>query len=431
MTRRLLTAFVALIGLAVASIAGPAAANRSRPPAVFHTPPLFAKRSEQIILKFDAVCDCYPPGNVFVRATGAASFDEFPLDHGVFLGTVGIRVPVKYTRGEGFDYYARIGGRLVPAGGAAAPHHVWVVRHWTTIRLGVHRFGHASGTGRVVFRAPWGRGPRALGHDRYDVLFGPSAFDVAGDGSLTVLDRVNRRLVTAGPWGRRLTEIRFDSAVSGDMTLGPDGTAYVLEPMPTSWHRGRGTVDRRPGIVRAYRGGHLVWTQRLAEMSLTLRMGAEGPVFFGADSEMWLPVARAGQPLGVEQQRQGATDGLTLPGGAEVVTWRRDHVIRVAIVKGSSIVGAWRVVTETNFGRVQLAAPLEDGLRIVTDVWSGKLNAREFQELRLTSGALSGGSVGRALRAETDYPDNVRLAGRNLYQLETFRAGVVIRVFRL
>ena len=81
---------------------------------------------------------------------------------------------------------------------------------------------------------------------------GPSAFDVAPDGTVAVLDQVNDRLVMYGSGtAPRYVPIAFTGG-EGDLALGADGTAYVLDQAPEP-------------IVRSYApsGAQLVTTSRL------------------------------------------------------------------------------------------------------------------------------------------------------------------------
>src|SRR5205823_813851 len=107
----------------------------------------------------------------------------------------------RYTLGAGFDYHALIDDGLgrtasLPAGADDAPQHVWTVSSSAVVALGPAAFGRTRAPDAIVARAGWGKGDRELGLSagREQARIGPSAFDVAPDGSVVVLDQVNQRL---------------------------------------------------------------------------------------------------------------------------------------------------------------------------------------------------------------------------------------------
>ena len=164
---------------------------------ILHTPPLLARVGKAVDLSFGVVCGvvddepggrCTPHGTVFVRAAGETGFRQLPLETepGGLLSAV---VPAAEAE-RGFDYYAAIeNGRgqnsTLPEAGAAAPQHVWPLETWTTIDVGAPRFGEFQAPSSIAGRFGWGKGDGALGLDsgREQSRIGPSAFDVAPDGS--------------------------------------------------------------------------------------------------------------------------------------------------------------------------------------------------------------------------------------------------------
>src|SRR6202011_2127914 len=83
----------------------------------------------------------------------------------------------------------------------------------------------------IAVRAGWGNADRRLGlsRGREQSRIGPSAFDVAPDASIVVLDQVNQRLVVyprrAAP---RHLPIPFTGG-EGDLAVGRNGAIYVLD----------------------------------------------------------------------------------------------------------------------------------------------------------------------------------------------------------
>ena len=175
----------------------------------------------------------------------------------------------------GISYYAVVGdgagnSMTVPAAGEAAPQRAWTMPALTQVSLGAHAFGRAKKPHSRVVTATWGSGQGALGilAGRELVRIGPSAFDIDVDGTVVVLDQVNDRLARypAGGHAPTYTPIAFAGG-EGDLALGADGTAFVLD-------------QSAEPVVRSYaRSGALrstaVVTGTGADM---LRTGPAGPI---------------------------------------------------------------------------------------------------------------------------------------------------------
>lgn len=174
-----LGAAAVLLGVAVtsAAVAGSSAAPERALRDVLHSPPLLVERSAAVPLAFDAVCQsdalgapCALSGTVYVRPAGAQQYAALALrtrGDAALLASL----PPGATAGDGFAYYAvvREGGgdsMTVPAGGAAAPFHAWVVPSATDVTLGVHRFGDTRRPDRALVHAPWARFRLARAVDR-------------------------------------------------------------------------------------------------------------------------------------------------------------------------------------------------------------------------------------------------------------------------
>ncbi|MBD0330168.1 MAG: hypothetical protein ICV64_08710 [Thermoleophilia bacterium] len=344
--------------------------------------------------------------------------------------TLSAALPAAYVHGGAVEYYAVVeadsGESLtLPPAGAAKPQRATVVPSWIPVELGPHRFGAARAPARVVARAGWGDGAGELGLDSgpEQSRIGPSAFDVAADGSLVVLDQVNRRLARFRPAGRAVehTAIPF-SGGEGDLALAPDGTAHVLD---------EGGHERGP-VVRSFaRSGEAVATAPLAAPSADmLRMAPSGPVAHAYPFELWLPTADGRTPLEAAAQRRLARAGRPVGAGTEVVVRASAAEARFALVRGEQVVRAWRVTSPTALGEVQLAEPRGNGLLVVVRVWTE--TEAEFRVLELTPAGLGASfSVARAEWAESAPLSRFRVHGDRVYQLRTTPQGAQIVEFDL
>ena len=231
---------------------------------VLHTPPLLVARGQRVNVRYDVVCQsnglgepCELSGNIFVRRNGEFGYRRIPL-----VASEGSALTAALdgvAAGEGFSYYAIVedasGSTItVPAGGAAAPQRAWVVPAMTVAPLGTHAFGHPRRPDSRSMTASWGSGTNAFGliTGRGQVAIGPSAFDVAPDGSITVLDQVNDRLAVYSQGRVRYEPIVFAGA-EGDLAIGADErrTSSTLGPRRRSGH------TRRQALPPASRGSQV------------------------------------------------------------------------------------------------------------------------------------------------------------------------------
>jgi hypothetical protein len=406
---------------------------------VAHTPALLVSRGEETVLKYTAVCapderapsPCLAEGTLFVRGVGDSAFTQLQLTQAGGR-TMSVRVPTRYLNGRGFDYYAVIDSQrgdsvTIPAGGAAAPEHTWTVPRWTSVDLGAHAFGRTRSFDDTVVSASWGNGEHALGLDGgpQQSRIGPSAFDVGADGAVTVLDQVNRRLVTysrVAPDAPRHVPIPFEGG-EGDLALGYDGTAYVLD---------QGGSGSASSLVRTISSeGQLVSTAALAQRSADMiRMGPTGPVVHAYPAEEWLPTGRANPPLNRQEQLAGASSGRPVTGGRQVFVDASPSEGRFALVAADGVVNAWRITSVTDLGEVQLAEPFAGGLLVVLRLWTE--TQAEFVVLRLTAGGLDNQfSVDRAEWAESAALSRFRLSGDSLYQLRSAPDGLQIVTYNI
>ena len=429
----------ALVGATILTVNVIGASSPMRPPAgtgsfgeILHTPVLLARAGEPVRLRYDLVCGvprfepgggCSPSGSVFVRPAGRAEFTERPLRRdreGLLSATVGASEAA-----GGFDYYARIdNGRgqsaELPGGAPDAPHHVWPVESWTKVDLGTARFGRTRPRDSVVASFPWGKNDRAAGLDSgpEQSRIGPSAFDVSADGSVVVLDQVNRRLAIVRAGSRPAhVPIAFEGG-EGDLAVARDGTIYVLDASGTP-------------MVRSFTaGGYPIAATRLAERTADMvRVGPTGPIVHAYPSEMWLPTGAAAPPLTPVQQLGAAEPARPVEDGFVVVR-ATDEEALLALVRSDRVAQAWAVRSATRLGEVQLAERYGGGLLVVVRVWTEK--KAEFRVLRLTSTGLAESfGVDRAEWAESASLSRFRLHGTTLYQLRSTPSSTEIATFEI
>ena len=423
-------AAVGMIVLAVGAVGAatsPEAALRD----VLHAPPSLVEQGRSIELRYDVVCQadgfgkpCTPAGSVFVRQGGELEYQRIALAAagGTVLAAT-VDVPA-----QGVAYYAVIddgagSSMTVPTAGAAAPQRAWAVPVLTPVNLGTHTFGLARKPDGRAVTAKWGAGAGALGllTGRELARIGPSTFDVDGSGNVVVLDQVNERLARypAGGGTPSYTGIPFAGG-EGDLAVGEDGTAYVLD-------------HGAEPVVRSYApSGALAATTDVhgtgADM---LRSGPAGTFLHGYPGDMWKPVGGgAGALLEPAQQAAGARPGRLAAGGVEVVVRGGPNEALFALARGDRVVRAWRVSSPSTLGEIQLAEPFGNGMLVVLRVWTP--TKAEFVALVLSPRGLARSFVIDASQwAEAAALGRFRLEGKTLYQLRSTSAGAEIVTFDL
>jgi len=394
---------------------------------VLHTPPLLARQGDRVSLRYDVVCQadgfgkpCALAGDVFVRRAGEIAYRPSRLAP---VGESGLTAAVDVPAG-GLSYYAVIedgaGNSItVPASGAVAPQRAWAVPEFTFTSLGEHVFGRARKPDGRALAAPWGSGSGALGliTGREVARIGPSTFDIARDGTVVVLDQVNDRLAVYAPGAApRYVPIAF-SGGEGDLALGADGTAYLLD---------QGTEP----VVRSYApsGGQIAVTNVAGSGADMLRAGSSGVLLHGYPGDMWLPVGGSGGLLQPSQQAAGARPGLPAAGGTEVVVHASRREALFALAQEDRVLRAWRIASGTNLGEIQLAEPYGDGLLVVLRVWTSQ--RAEFVALVLSPAGLAGSfAVDSAEWAESAALGRFKLDGGRLFQLRSTATGAEVVTF--
>jgi hypothetical protein len=404
-----------------------------------HVPPLLTVPGERVTLRYAIVCPspgdtpfggapCDAGGDVYIRAGSSGPFARLPLRRtdDSLNGRYVLDVPPAIAGSpEGFSYYAVLrdeatgAAMTLPAGGADAPQRSLPLLRPVTIELGLHRFGSTRVAEDRVVEAPWGGalGQAGLSAPPGGLRIGPSSFDVAADGTVVLLDGVNSRLER---WSRgRVSAVAADlDGGVDDLAVAADGSAYVLD--------GRG----RPPLLRHLgRDGRLIAAEPVAERTWSqLRLGPDGPVVQQEPSEQWL---RAAPGLGRTAKSRSGRPGRPLADGSEIVVLRTAvGELRLARVVGGRVRAAWRILSDTPLGEVQLAQP--SGNRLVVVVKTYTDTADEFVVLILDGrGVARQFSVPSSQWAASAALARFRLVGPSLYRLGSTADGAFVDRYEL
>ena len=406
-----------------------------------HIPPVLTRAGEPVTLRYAIVCaprddgePCDGTGSVFVRRGQSGPFRQLTLTRGEDSseGRYFVDLPQEIASSrQGFSYYAILrdgasGAEVtLPTGGSAAPQQSVPLGNATEIALAAHLFGHDRAPDERVVAASWGSevGEVGLAGSRGLGFLGPSSFDVAADGSVAVLDQVNRRVQHWSQEGVKATNLEVSGGLA-DFALEPGGAMDILEPP--------NRVSPAP-VLRSFRNdGELRWTQRLSDRTWAkLAVGPTGPVVQQQPSEQWLPVAEHGAALDRVAQAGRGRPGRPFTDGREIVVERvGSGELRLAILVGAMVVRSWRITSATPLGEVQLAEPLGSRLVLVMKTYTGERS--EYVVLVLArSGIVNSFAVESLEWAESAPLARFRLAGSSLYRLGSMRAGLFVDRFDL
>jgi hypothetical protein len=397
-----------------------------------HVPPLLTLPGESVTLRYAIVCPasdaapfagtCDASGDVYIRAGSSGPFTRLPLrrTEDSTEGRYAVDVPASIAGShEGFTYFAVLRNNdtgatvTVPSGGADAPQRSLPLDHAATVRLGAHRFGEVRHAEERVVAAPWGSavGEVGLGGSPGGLRMGPSSFDVAADGTIVVLDGENSRLER---WTTRaVSTVHADvDGAADDMALAPDETVYFV---------GGGRV---PALRHLGRDGRTLGVEPLVDRTWSqLRMGPDGPLVQQEPSEQWLEAAPG---LGREKQARSGRAGRTLSDSSEIVVLRTGvGELRVARAVNGRVRAAWRVLSDTPLGEVQLAEPSGSGVVVVVKTYTD--TADEFLVLVLNGrGVVRQFSIPSAEWATGAPLARFRLAGSSLYHLGSDADGAFV-----
>lgn len=417
---------LALTGISTGTPTAPAPAARAVIDGA-HVPPVLTAPGEPVRLRFAIVCGpredgrpCDGSGEVYARPGQDGAFRRFDLQVGADSkdGRYFVDLPPELSVSpEGFSYYAVLRGGestlTIPAGGPAAPHRSFPLKQAATVDLGAHLFGHVRRPDVRVVEAAWGSGSNQVGlvGTRALGFTGPSSFDIGADGTITLLDQVNQRVQRRR--NGRPTNVPAD--VSGgiaDMRVDADGSIHVLEP----------ALRETEPVLRTFNSnGTLTAVRRLADRTWShLALGPSGPQVQQQPSEQWFAAS----------ERAHGNPGRTIAAGKQLVVARvGESELRIAELAGHTIARAWRVVSGTPLGEVQLAEPVGSKIVAVVKVYID--DRAEFIVLLLDRVGASHFAVDASAWAETAPLARFRLSNTALYRLSSKPAGVFVDRFDL
>jgi hypothetical protein len=359
----------------------------------YHQPPWLIPRGRPVTLAY-ALVNGSVKGTLYVRSSPRGSYSRLPLTRGAYcpgdpVDAAAMRrdkvcgdallahVPGALTAGSKLFYYAvlhdPVSGQsvTVPAGGAGRPQRVWIVDRFLPVALGAHRFGHVRAPDAIVARS----GPKEIGltccadPPGGD---GPSSFDVAPDGSIWVLDRLNHRLLV---WGAGHAALPLRSvALPGnldvtDFALGQNGAIFIRASDTADL--GKGNKDHLYALTAT---GSVRWKAPTTAGIATaqLQLGPDGALYavqacgetcapFGGHV-LWTPLTTpAGRPLSLPERAGRASPFEPLAGGLRLVTEISYSVARFALInQADRLVRAWSVTSRTRLSGM-LGAPVVVG----------------------------------------------------------------------
>jgi hypothetical protein len=347
----------AAFGVALLSGAGPHAGGGPAPE-VLHAAPAIVDADTDVKLGAATVCDrpdtdrCRVTGAAaFVRPAGATGWSEVEGRAGD--GGFAFTVPAQLVPPDGFAYWLRFttaSGTDVryPPGGQGSP-----LRVLTTVGLpsrqipGTFSWDERRAADGVVLRLRFGRRDGRVGRtpeQEDQPAMGPSSFDVASDGSLDVVDWVNRRIEVFSASGSFMRAFALPGDQPMDIALRPDGGLYLAG-------LGMGATVYELDAAGRVTGRYPVGFGVSARISAT----TDGPRVFVGPGQ-WTGVSlHTGVPLSAEQQSQTETSYVALADGS----------VGVAAPLGSNRFAA--VWTRPDGSRAGALVRLPHGVRPGTD----------------------------------------------------------------
>ena len=428
---------IVAIALLAGGASGGARADGDLHMTAAHVPPLLTLPGEHVTLRYAIVCPppaggdaCDGAGDVYVRSGRGGAFERLPLSRGPDSGAGRYFVDLPDRIGsapDGFSYYAALrdaangGALVVPSGGADAAQRSYRLRNPVMVDLGTDAFGNTEAPSARVVDARWGSGAGEAGVSGgpTSLRIGPSSFDVASDGTVTLLDGVNHR-VERWRAGHAVATAPVDvPTATNDLAVGADGTIYVLDGASSAGSAPLLQTFTPRGVqIRARHIADRTWSQ--------LRLGPRGPVVHQEPSEEWMPAQDGATPLDRAAQARAGTPGRPLADGSTLVVLRvGTGEVRLARIVDDAVRASWRIVSGTPLGEVQLAERW--GNRIVLVVKAYSESRDEFEVL-----VLDGNGLVRTFAVASDqWADAAplayfRLAGGSLYKLGTGPAGAFV-----
>ena len=409
----------ALVLAAIATTACPAAVALS----VRETGPAPA-----LVIPGDRVRIVYRPGTpgadtvgtLYVRNDRQRAFTRVQLArlHGQLVATV----PGRLLRGQKLLYYAvfrargKRGSVKVPARGAAGPERVWIAEQPLAIDLGAHAFGRVAKPEAVVAVA---RPEQVAFSDPLEgSRYGPWSFQVTEDGSVWLLDELDRTLLV---WRAGSSDTIAQSLPvperTVDFAVSPTGGVYVTRWLPPTM--------RLAQLTPAGAVGREIMLPTQAFNTL-LRVGPDGTVYWvnpAADpSRRWVPaVTPTGRLLPVSEQLRRAGYEPVSRAHRLVTVFVSPSEIRLALVDARGrLARAWRVTSRTPLPDGVVSTPALVGGDLVVAVHAQSTDSRQIEDVVVRLRASGGTRARLSLRpaAFGDVITDLRIGpDGKLYQL--------------
>jgi len=209
---------------------------------ITHIPPLFAETEDSIELEFTIDCDelvdswigCQPEVTLFTAYGLESDFLPISLTEEIqeSLEVWTIDLPVADPNGQALYYYleikdekARIQSRY-PLTGA-----IELIVDPTFITIDLSTDESPLREGELILQMPWGSGSGQVGLSATEgpVPIGPSAFDVAPDGRIAVLDEVNYRVLVFDPKTNETKTYPVELSGWGDIAFTNSDEIIILD----------------------------------------------------------------------------------------------------------------------------------------------------------------------------------------------------------
>jgi hypothetical protein len=412
-----------------ASTAGPAPATQTL--RLYYTPPVVVRSGERVVMPVDVVCAtdegdaCEADVEIGTQVGGESWRSSRP--YGVLPLAVDLSGPASQAAPTGvvrFFLRASDGAGRVAALGAArsdASLRFYVTDQMPTVRMPEIQFGQTR-AGETVLSLPWGSGALRAGLElgNESDTFGPTSFDVDGDGRLYLLDALQRRLaIFAG--GVLTREATLPDEMHVDLAAGEDGSAFVLTrsgpALSVRQVDAAGSIGP-PASLGEGLGAHLD------------TMGADAFADL-LPLDAWVAVPRPGGSLSASPPIQV---GRPVSAHSEILRIARPDSIRLATLTLGTVTDAVELQSTQALGEVELAdADGDGGYWVVVRVWQdGQEPAGQYQVVHV-HGDVVLDSFAVADREFATVPplNRFRLAGGYLYQMTTSPEGTHIVRYHL
>ncbi|HHN73671.1 MAG TPA: hypothetical protein ENK10_00420 [Acidobacteria bacterium] len=312
----------------------------------------------------------------------------------------------------------------LPAEGAAHPFRLWVPdpEHMTRVALPLAEHEWKT-TAETVAHLPWGSGESAVGLSvpppgADGEIYGPQSLDVAPDGTVLLLDTVNRRALSIGHGRPPSVLVEGLSPASLDIAADASGALVLAAPGGRASIRSFGLDGTEESAIE------LPLEQRPTAITMT----PAGVFAQSLATDMWMDLSSASQDKNSPGRNAAPVEspGRPVAGGASLVTRVAGDELRVAEIQGDRIIRWWSVTDPDGTMGPLMDVSVDNGVLTFVTFEAGE-NSDEFLAVRVDkSGALRSIllDAGGAVAVRTNRP--IRIAGNAIYQMDPSSAGVDI-----